>query len=79
MEEAITTAGTSAILELPMGMPYRSSLIKAEADHIMFVVNPRNGDWTLNGIKLSHDTFDQRADLPSEWAGLSDAEFQALE
>jgi uncharacterized UPF0160 family protein len=39
----------------------------------MFVVNPRNGDWTLNGIKLSHDTFDQRADLPAEWAGLSDA------
>lgn len=73
VEEAITTAGTSAILELPMGMPYRSSLIKAEADHIMFVVNPRNGDWTLNGIKLSHDTFDQRADLPAEWAGLSDA------
>jgi uncharacterized UPF0160 family protein len=73
VEEAITKAGASAILELPMGMPYRSSLIKADADHIMFVVNPRNGDWTLNGIKLSHDTFDQRADLPAEWAGLSDA------
>ena len=70
--EAITKAGTSPILELPMGMPYRSALDKAEADHMLFVVNPRGGDWTLNGIKLSNDTFDQRADLPAAWAGLKD-------
>lgn len=71
--EAIAKAGTSPILELPMGMPYRSALDKAEADHMLFVVNPRGGDWTLNGIKLSNDTFDQRADLPEAWAGLTDA------
>ena len=71
--EAITKAGSSPILELPMGMPYRSALDKAEADHIMFVVNPRGGDWTLNGIKLSNETFEQRADLPAAWAGLQDA------
>ena len=70
--EAITKAGSSPILELPMGMPYRSALDKAEADHIMFVVNPRGGDWTLNGIKLSNETFEQRADLPAAWAGLQD-------
>lgn len=56
-----------------MGMPYRSALDQTEADHIMFMVNPRGGDWTLNGIKLSSETFDQRADLPAEWAGLTDA------
>lgn len=72
VEEAIEKAGTSAILELPMGMPYGSVLDKSGADHIMFVVNPRGDDWTLNGIKLSKDTFDQRADLPAEWAGLTD-------
>lgn len=71
--EAIEKAGTSPILELPMGMPYRSALDKAEADHILFVVNPRGDDWTMGGIKLSNDTFEQRADLPSAWAGLSDA------
>ncbi|MBO0345940.1 MYG1 family protein [Roseibium sp. CAU 1637] len=71
--DAIAKAGTSPILELPMGMPYRSALEKAEATHILFVVNPRGGDWTLNGIKLSSDTFDQRADLPVAWAGLTDA------
>ncbi|PCI03014.1 MAG: metal-dependent hydrolase [Hyphomicrobiales bacterium] len=74
--EAITKAGASPILELPMGMPYLSALHKAEADHMLFVVNPRGGDWTLNGIKLSSDTFDQRADLPAAWAGLKDTELE---
>lgn len=76
VEDAIAKAGTSAILELPMGMPYRSALDKAGADHILFVVNPRGGDWTLNGIKLSGDTFDQRADLPESWAGLTDTDLE---
>ncbi|SOH95144.1 Uncharacterized protein, UPF0160 family [Monaibacterium marinum] len=71
--EAIEKAGTSPILELPMGMPYRSALDQAEADHILFVVNPRGGDWTLGGIKISNETFEQRADLPAAWAGLTDA------
>lgn len=77
VEDAIATAGSSAILELPMGMPYRSVLDKAGAEHILFVVNPRGEDWTLNGIKLSNETFDQRADLPSGWAGLTDAALEA--
>lgn len=76
--EAITKAGTSPILELPMGMPYRSALNQTEADHILFVVHPRGGDWTINGIKLSNDTFDQRADLPAAWAGLTDAALEEV-
>tara|TARA_R110000751_G_scaffold95381_5_gene186418 strand:- start:15189 stop:16106 length:918 start_codon:yes stop_codon:yes gene_type:complete len=74
--EAIAKAGASPILELPMGMPYRSALEQAKSDHLLFVVNPRGDDWTLNGIKLSDDTFEQRADLPAAWAGLTD---EALE
>ena len=70
--DAIAKAGTSAMLELPMGMPYRSALDQTGADHILFVVHPRSGDWTINGIKLSNDTFEQRADLPAAWAGLTD-------
>lgn len=74
--EAIEKAGPSPILELPMGMPYRSVLKEMEADHILFVVHPRGEDWMLGGIKLSGDTFEQRADLPDAWAGLAD---EALE
>lgn len=76
--KAIADAGTSAILELPMGMPYRSAMDKAEADHILFVVNPRGSDWTIGGIKLSNDTFEQRADLPAAWAGLTDTALEEV-
>lgn len=75
--EAIEAAGTSPILELPMGMPYGAALDQAGADHILFVVCPRGADWTLGGIKLSNDTFEQRADLPEAWAGLTDAALEA--
>jgi uncharacterized UPF0160 family protein len=71
--DAIAKAGASAILELPMGMPYGAALDQAGADHILFVVCPRGDEWTLGGIKLSNDTFEQRADLPAAWAGLTDA------
>lgn len=70
---AIAQAGTGRVLELPRGMPYRSAVLKAGADHLLFVVNPRGGDWTLNGIRRDEDGFALRADLPLGWAGLTDA------
>lgn len=73
---AIERAGSSPILELPRGMPYQSVLEQPGAEHFLFVVHPRGEDWALNGIKLSSDTFEQRADLPAHWAGLTD---EALE
>ncbi len=74
---AIAKTGASRILELPAGMPYAAALEQAGADHILFMVHPRGDDWALNGIKLSEDTFDQRADLPAAWAGLTDAALEA--
>ena len=76
--EAIAKAGKSPILELPMGMPYLSTLNQEDADHMLFVIHPRGRDWTLNGIKLSNDTFDQRADLPAAWAGLTDNALESV-
>jgi uncharacterized UPF0160 family protein len=70
--EAIDKVGSSQILELPQGMPYLSTLNESDASQVLFVIYPRGADWTLNGIKLSNNTFDQRADLPVSWAGLTD-------
>ncbi len=75
--EAITAAGNSRVLELAMGMPFRSAVEKAGADHMLFVVHPRGTDWTLTTIRVSDDTFDNRADLPEAWAGLTDAALEA--
>lgn len=74
--EAIATAGDSRILERPMGMPFRPTIVKAGADQLWFVINPRGRDWTIGGIRRSEDGFVLRADLPTSWAGFSG---QALE
>jgi uncharacterized UPF0160 family protein len=75
--EAIAAAGASPILELPMGMPYLSAIEKSGADHLRFVVHPREGDWALTTIPTGRDTFETRADLPASWAGLADADLEA--
>ncbi|SFH39246.1 Uncharacterized protein, UPF0160 family [Palleronia marisminoris] len=74
--EAIAATGASRILELPMGMPFRSAVEKAGADHLLFVIHPRDSDWALTTIRQSADTFESRADLPATWAGLTDAELE---
>ncbi|SEN75383.1 Uncharacterised protein family (UPF0160) [Paracoccus alcaliphilus] len=69
--EAIAKAGDNCILELPMGMPFRPTVVKAGADHLWFVISPRGSDWVIGGIRKSEDGFEQRADLPASWAGLT--------
>lgn len=73
---AVEAAGSSRILELPSGMPFRSGVESAGADHLWFVIHPRGNDWALNTIRKGGDTFESRADLPAAWAGLTD---EALE
>jgi uncharacterized UPF0160 family protein len=68
---AIAAAGDGRVLELPMGMPFRPAIVKAGADHLLFVVHPRDTDWCLTGIRRSSDGFELRADLPAAWAGLT--------
>ena len=76
--EAIEKAGPARILELPMGMPYRPAVVKAGADHLLFVVTPRSEtDWTLTGIKRDREGFALRADLPAAWAGLTGEALEA--
>ena len=71
--QAIEAAGEGRVLELPQGMPFRSAVEKAGADHLLFVVHPRGTDWALTTIRKSGDSFEARADLPEAWAGLTDA------
>lgn len=70
---AIRRAGAGRVLELPQGMPFRAAIEAAGADHLLFVIHPRDTDWALTGIRRHEDSFEQRADLPAAWAGLADA------
>lgn len=76
--DAIAATGAGHVLELPMGMPFRPAIIKAGADHLLFVVHPRDKDWCITGIRKVEDSFEQRADLPAAWAGLSNGDLEAV-
>ncbi|TMV70550.1 MYG1 family protein, partial [Thioclava sp. BHET1] len=75
---AIAAAGEGRVLELPMGMPFRPAVVKAGADHLLFVICPRGQDWTLGGIRRHDEGFELRADLPAAWAGLNGAELERV-
>lgn len=75
---AIAAAGESRILELPFGMPFRSAIVKAGADHLLFVVHPRETDWCITTIRVADEGFEVRADLPAAWAGLNNAALEAV-
>lgn len=75
--QAIKNAGERRVLELPMGMPFRPTIIKAGADHLLFVVHPREKDWCLTTIRRADEGFEVRADLPVAWAGLINGDLEA--
>jgi uncharacterized UPF0160 family protein len=77
VQAAIVTAGRNRVLELPMGMPFRPAIVKAGADHLLFVVHPRDKDWCLTTIRRGDEGFEVRADLPAAWAGLTDGDLEA--
>ena len=76
VQAAIAAAGDGHVLDLPMGMPFRPAVVKAGADHLLFVITPRGSEWTLGGIRRADEGFELRADLPRAWAGLTN---EALE
>lgn len=75
--QAIQEAGDGRVLELPMGMPFRPAIVKAGAEHLLFVVHPRDKDWCLTGIRRGDEGFELRADLPVAWAGLTNEALEA--
>ncbi|OBZ94549.1 metal-dependent hydrolase [Pararhizobium polonicum] len=77
VHRAIVDAGEGRILELPMGMPFRPAIVKAGADHLLFVVHPRDKDWCLTTIRRADEGFEVRADLPAAWAGLTNGDLEA--
>ena len=77
VRQAIEATGQGRVLELPMGMPFRPAIEKAGADHLLFVVHPRDKDWCLTTIRRSDDGFEVRADLPAAWAGLTNETLEA--
>ncbi len=75
---AIAETGERRVLELPFGMPFRPAIVKAGAEHLLFVVHPRDTDWCITGIRRAEEGFELRANLPAAWAGLSHGDLEAV-
>jgi uncharacterized UPF0160 family protein len=68
--EAIERTEDPKIVELPRNMPWREPLVTA-APEAQFVVYPKSDGWALHAVPQQLGSFDNRLDLPEEWAGLS--------
>jgi uncharacterized UPF0160 family protein len=75
--DAIAAATDPRVVELPGNMPWRQ-IVVSEAPGAVFVVYPKSDGWGMQAVPAQHGSFDNRLDLPEAWAGLSDAELQAV-
>jgi uncharacterized UPF0160 family protein len=73
---AIERAEDPRVVELDRNMPWREPLVTA-APEARFVIYPKSGGWALNAVPRDLGSFDNRLDLPEEWAGLTDDELEA--
>jgi uncharacterized UPF0160 family protein len=76
---AIARAGAQdpRVIELDSNMPWRETVV-AEAPDAQLVVYPKSDGWGLVAVPVAAGSFDNRMDLPAEWAGLTGAELAAV-
>jgi uncharacterized UPF0160 family protein len=76
--QAIENREQPEYIELPRGMSYQGAILKAEADDILYVVHPADGDWLINAVNVDRGAYEMRQPLPEEWAGLRGQELAAV-
>jgi uncharacterized UPF0160 family protein len=74
--DAIARARDPRLIELDGNMPWREAVV-AGAPEALYVMYPKSDGWGLQAVPVAAGSFDNRLDLPSEWAGLSGAELAA--
>jgi uncharacterized UPF0160 family protein len=77
VRDAIDRAPDPRIVELDRNMPWREAVVTG-APEALFVVYPKSDGWGMQAVPRALGTFDNRRDLPPEWAGLSGAELAAV-
>lgn len=73
---AIDRAEDPRVIELDRNMPWRETVI-AGAPDALYVIYPKSDGWGMQAVPVAAGSFDNRLDLPADWAGLSGAELAA--
>lgn len=66
--EALAAAADPRIVELPVNAPWKQVLVPASPD-TLFVIYPKRQGFGLEAVPRELGTFENRRDLPAEWAG----------
>lgn len=77
VEQAIADAEDPRVIELPVNAPWKQVLVPATAE-AQFVIYPKRQGFGLEAVPRELGTFENRRDLPAEWAGLEGEQLVAV-
>jgi uncharacterized UPF0160 family protein len=77
VHDAIGRAGDARVIELDRNMPWREPVVTG-APEALYVMYPKSDGWGLQAVPRALGGFDNRKDLPEEWAGRSGAELAEI-
>jgi uncharacterized UPF0160 family protein len=67
--DAIGRAEDPRVVELERNMPWREAVVDG-APEALYVIYPKSDGWGLQAVPHAAGSFENRRDLPAEWAGL---------
>jgi uncharacterized UPF0160 family protein len=71
VRDAIAAAEDPRVVTLPDNVPWKQVVV-SEAPEALFVIYPKRQGFGVETVPAELGTFDNRRDLPAEWAGLED-------
>ena len=69
VSDAIASAGDPRVIALDRDVPWKEVVVGSAPD-ALFVVYPKRQGWGLEAVPRTLGSFENRRDLPEEWAGL---------
>jgi len=77
VSDAIASAGDPRVIALDRDVPWKEVVVGSAPD-ALFVVYPKRQGWGLEAVPRALGSFENRRDLPEEWAGLDGPELARL-
>jgi uncharacterized UPF0160 family protein len=68
--DAIARAEDPRLIELDRNMPWRQAVVD-HAPEALLVLYPKSDGWAMQAVPVAAGSFDNRMDLPEQWAGLT--------
>ena len=77
MQEAIGRSGDPRIVELDRKLPWHETVVTT-APEALYVIYPKSDGWGMQAVPKALGEFENRKDLPAEWAGHSGDDLAAV-